>query len=257
MIDLSNEQRQFWNRNRYLHIRDSLAPRVAESLLSWTEELGAWPEVPGKWMKYFEAPRLLCRVENFIPYHEGLRAFLTDDTMMKIVSELMGEEAVLFKEKINFKLPGGNGFTAHQDAPAFTTFGQKYHITLMVAVDACNPANGCLEVVNGFECGDLLEQAEDGTIAPHVEQSLKWAPVLMNPGDLLFFDSYLPHRSAANRSDSPRRALYVTYNKRSEGSVRDDYFSQKRKVFPPEVERIAGEPLSKESQRYNLGNPIR
>ena len=91
-------------------------------------------------MKYFEnssktGERLLCRVENFIPYHDGLRALLTDGDVMRILSELMGEQAVLFKEKINAKLPGGSGFTAHQDAPAFITFGQRYHITMMIAVD--------------------------------------------------------------------------------------------------------------------------
>jgi hypothetical protein len=35
-----------------------------------------------------------------------------------IASQLFEEEAVLFKEKINFKLPGGCGFAAHQDTPA-------------------------------------------------------------------------------------------------------------------------------------------
>ena len=34
------------------------------------------------------------------------------------VGELFGEPAVLFKEKINFKMPGGAGFKAHQDQQA-------------------------------------------------------------------------------------------------------------------------------------------
>ena len=33
---------------------------------------------------------------------------------MDVVSDLFDEPAVLFKEKINFKLPGGGGFLAHQ-----------------------------------------------------------------------------------------------------------------------------------------------
>jgi ectoine hydroxylase-related dioxygenase (phytanoyl-CoA dioxygenase family) len=74
---------------------------------------------------------------------------------------------------------------------------------------------------------------------------------------LLLFDSYLPHRSGPNRSQSPRRALYVTYNRTSEGDVRDAYFDHKRRTFPPEIEREPGKPLSEEAQRYNLGNPIR
>jgi ectoine hydroxylase-related dioxygenase (phytanoyl-CoA dioxygenase family) len=265
MISLNPEQHQFWNNNHYILLKNTLQTQLIDSLLLWTEELYRWPEECGKWMKYFETgqrqesaqEKLLCRVENFIPYHNGFRHFLTDEKMMHIVSTLMGEEAVLFKEKINFKLPGGSGFTAHQDAPAFTTFGQKYHITLMVAIDVCTIENGCLEVVNGFNRTDILKQAEDGTMSADVVSSFEWSPVFMNPGDLLFFDSYLPHRSAANLSEGPRRALYITYNRQSEGNVRDDYFFQKRKFFPPEIERVPGAPLSKESLRYNLGNPIR
>ena len=67
-------------------------------------------------MKYFEAPlgepggRQLCRVENFLQFHAGFDALLRGERLIGILSELMGEPAVLFKEKINFKLPGGNGF---------------------------------------------------------------------------------------------------------------------------------------------------
>ena len=35
--------------------------------------------------------------------------------MQGIVSQLFGEEAVLYKEKINFKLPSGEEFKPHQD----------------------------------------------------------------------------------------------------------------------------------------------
>jgi ectoine hydroxylase-related dioxygenase (phytanoyl-CoA dioxygenase family) len=61
----------------------------------------------------------------------------------------MEEPAVLFIEKINFKLPEGNAFLPHQDAPAFTSFNQHYHIILMLSMDAAKPANGCLEMVAG------------------------------------------------------------------------------------------------------------
>jgi hypothetical protein len=51
--------------------------------------------------------------------------------------------------------------------------------------------------------------------------------------NLLSFDSYLPHRSAANRSSAPRRALYVTYNRLCEGEQRADYYRDKREKFRP------------------------
>ena len=79
----------------------------------------------------------------------------------------------------------------------------------------------------------------------------------LEPGDVLFFDSYLPHRSAQNHSHVPRRALYVTYNRLSEGDRRADYFADKRQNFPPECEREKGVDYSDAEALYNLGNPIR
>ena len=126
--------------------------------MEWAEDLAARPETPGKWMKYFEAPlhdpegRQLCRVENFLEYHAGFDRLLRGERILGILSELMGEPAVLFKEKINFKLPGGNGFLAHQDAPAFSSFGQHYHVTMSVSVDRSTPENGCLQVAPKSRC---------------------------------------------------------------------------------------------------------
>jgi ectoine hydroxylase-related dioxygenase (phytanoyl-CoA dioxygenase family) len=163
---------------------------------------------------------------------------------------------VLFKEKINFKLPGGAGFEPHQDAPAFTTFGQCYHITVMVSIDAGTRENGCLEVVDGCHGAGLLPQAKDGTLDRAWADAQVWKPLETRPGDVLFFDSYVPHRSGPNRSGAPRRALYVTYNRESDGDYRSQYFAQKRAAFPPECERKLGIDYSAAARVYNLGNPI-
>lgn len=45
--------------------------------------------------------------------HRGLAALITRRRIQQAVSELFGEAAVLFKDKINFKLPGGDGFKEH------------------------------------------------------------------------------------------------------------------------------------------------
>ena len=62
-------------------------------------------------MKYFEKTehdgRQLCRIENFVPYHKALCDLLTGPTTIAVLAKLFGEDAVLFKEKINFKLAGG------------------------------------------------------------------------------------------------------------------------------------------------------
>jgi len=259
MIKLREESRRSWRANRHLVLRGALDRLELEWLRKWTEELAAWLETPGKWMKYFEAnsARLLCRVENFLPYHDGFRALLQRPDLLRCLEELMGESAVLFKEKLNFKLPGGGGFAPHQDAPAFTSFGQTYHVTLLFSADRMTTENGCLEMVHGFRTARTLPQEEDGTLRRDVADALAWHPLPLEPGDLALFDSYVPHRSGPNRSAEPRRALYVTYNRASQGDHREEYFALKRRLFPPECERVPGVPLDEASRIFNLGNPIR
>jgi len=57
----------------------------------------------------------------------------------------------------------------------------------------------------------------------------------------VFFDSYLPHQSAPNGTSDPRRVLYVTYNRASDGDHRAQYYADKRASYPPDIEREQGE----------------
>jgi len=148
-----------------------------------------------------------------------------------------GEEAVMFKEKINYKLPGGGEFKPHQDAQAgWGQYGHTFHISVLITVDPSDMQNGCLEVVRGRHKDGLLgpEWAELGD---EVVKEMKWEEVPTGPGDVLFFDSFVPHRSGNNLSSRPRRALYATYNKLSEGECRARYYQDKRLSFPPDIER--------------------
>ncbi len=261
MSYFTDEQLQCWEHHGYVHIPAYLDDKATAELQQWVTQLTDWPETAGKWMKYFESTaandRQLCRVENFIEYHEGFEELLAGARIYGMLSELMSEQAVLFKEKINFKLPGGSGFGVHQDAPAFTSFGQKYHITMMLSVDDSTVENGCLQVVkNGWHKKGLLPQAEDGSIDREFAKTLNWEHLPVKAGDMLLFDSYIPHGSDGNTSDKSRRALYVTYNKLSEGDHRRDYYADKRIVFPPEIEREAGKDYSNAGV-YNVGNPVR
>ena len=64
------------------------------------------------------------------------------------------------------------------------------------------------------------------------------------PGDVLFFDSFVPHRSGPNRTSVQRRVLYVTYNGASAGDSRERYYADKRASYPPDCEREAGKDYS-------------
>lgn len=259
---LNADELQFWKDNHYLVVQQPFTPEQRRDLQEWTNEMIHWPEIPGRWMKYFEASpltseKMLCRIENFLPFHAEFRSLLQNEILFEILEQLMGEPATIFKEKINLKLPGGGSFGAHQDAPAFVTFGQRYHVTMMLAIDDSTVDNGCLQFSSPVEAYDTLPQNPDGTICSQLEKELVWRPLEVNAGDVVLFDSYLPHRSPPNPSQISRRAGFITYNRQSEGNRRDDYFADKRRYFPPECERIPGRDYSEKESLYNLGNPIR
>jgi 2-aminoethylphosphonate dioxygenase len=260
-IALDDARKATWKENHFLVYRGALDSAGVHRLRTWVDELSQWPETPGKWMKYFESgnehDRQLCRVENFVPYHDALNELVRGRETMSILDQLMDESAVLFKEKVNLKLPGGAGFSAHQDAPAFATFGHRYHITMLIAVDDATTENGCLEMSDPVAVYEYLDQEADGTISRSLEAEMPWRALELSAGDVVFFDSYIPHRSMANQSDGSRRALYLTYNRLAEGDVRDAYFVAKRGSFPPECERAPGVDYEGQPSPYNLGNPIR
>ena len=120
-------------------------------------------------------------------------------TLLDVAGRLLGEPAVLYKEKINYKLPGGAGYSAHQDAPAYPMISA--HVSAMIAIDDADETNGGLEVVSDHFDAVLPTDAR-GCIEPAVAASLDWLPVAVPAGSTLWFHSRTPHRSAANRSSS-------------------------------------------------------
>jgi len=257
-VPISDVQLDHWNRFGWMHIKGWYSKGEMISIKAATDDLQARPEVVGKCMKYFEGPggdsRTLCRIENFLQYESIYAELLQGNANQNLLSLLFHERAALFKEKINFKLPGGQGFSAHQDAPAFTTFGQRFHVTMMLSIDHATKGNGCLEIARTSRLDDTLAMKEDLTLSDEVVGRFEWKSIETIPGDLVLFDSYVPHRSAANVSDVPRRALYATYNKATDGEFRERYFAEKRQAFPPDAERQAG--AQYDAGVFNVGNPV-
>ena len=131
---------------------------------AWVEELERRPERPGAEMVYHEpklndpSVRLVQRIENFCAFHSGFGE-LVQDRLKSAIEVLMGEPALLFKDKINFKMAGGAGFEAHQDQQAGWSVYAPLFVTALVSIDAATLANGCLEIADAPRVAGLMERS--------------------------------------------------------------------------------------------------
>lgn len=227
---LTDAQRAAFARDGWLVLRGALSAEQVAELDRWVGEVAGWAREDGPGMHHFEqtdAGPAIARSEDLIGAHAGLRGFLCDGQIIGWVGDLLGEPATLYKEKVNYKQPGGAGFAPHQDAPAYRFV--DHHVSVMVPIDAATEANGCLSFAPGFQRGRLPETR--GRITPEVAAGLDWRAVPVQPGDVVLFDSFAPHKSGTNATDRPRRALYLTYNAASKGDWRDRYYADKRAEF--------------------------
>lgn len=239
---LSTEQLQDFDRDGYLLLRNRFKSKDIEQIVSWVNEVQSYPEIPGKYMMYFEkslldgGKRILQRMENVYEYHQGFKDLFDSDPVKGVISDLFQEPAILFKDKINFKLPGGGGFDWHQDQQAGWWVYAKIFITALICIDRVTPDNGPLEISAGHHKRGLIGKEWEPLNDDNMKE-MRFESMMLNPGDMVFFDSFVPHGSGPNMTDQSRRVLYITYNKLSEGDHRKQYYSDKRKSFPPDCER--------------------
>jgi hypothetical protein len=242
---LTEEQLGAFTRDGFVRVPGFFDAAHTAEVTAWVDELTARPEEPGQHWVYHEpsltdpARSLIQRVEKFADVDPRFAHLFCSGRLHSAVSELLGERAELFKEKINYKMPGGPGFRPHQDSQAGWGVYASYFVTALVAIDPCTLENGCLEIAAGEQRRELLTEEwkplDDDTVA-----RLDFRPVPAEPGDALFFDSFAPHQSGPNRTEHQRRVLYVTYNRASEHPQRVRYFADKHRSFPPDIEREPG-----------------
>jgi len=240
---LTEEHLRVFARDGYLVVPAMFDADEMKSISSWVDEVQSWPEAQGGAWKYFENTedglRLLSRVERIVKFHSEFRELTASNRMLGACAQLFGEPAVLFKDKINFKLPGAGGFDLHQDVQAGWNRYGSLHITVSVAIDSADLESGCLELVGGLHSRGLLGSEWEPLTEDHIKGA-NLAPIKAQPGDAVFFDSYAPHRSGPNRSQQQRRLLYVTYGKAADGDQMEKYYQDKFENYPPDIERQQG-----------------
>ncbi len=236
---ISDEQIDAFKNDGFLVVRQGFDADEMKQIDTWTKELVALPEASGKHWVYHEKSLkgddadLIGRIENIAPFHDGFAEL--SQVLRAPVAQLLGEEAELFKEKVNFKMPGGDGFKPHQDSQAGWDHYADFFISALVSIDEATPENGCLKMVSGHHQRGLFKSWEP--LSDEDMAGMEFVMVPTKPGDIVFFDCYAPHASEPNLTEETRRIYYATYNRLSAGRHMAQYYADKHKNFPPDIDR--------------------
>ena len=94
---------------------------------------------------------------------------------------------------------GQHSYATHQDAPAYKQI--NHHCTCLISVDASTVQNGCLEFASGRHNEGIIGLTEDGIVSEEAAGPMKFVACETEPGDVVLFSSYVPHRSMKNLSE--------------------------------------------------------
>ena len=83
---------------------------------------------------------------------------------------------------VNYRLAGSGGFSPDLDSTAYEHLKNIKHLTILLAVDPSNMANGGLEVVEGSHKMDVPIDPKDNCIEPTWVKSQAWVPVQLKAG---------------------------------------------------------------------------
>jgi len=252
---LTEQQVAEFEQKGFVVVKGVFDRATMDTVSTWLDELRDKNPGAGREAKYYEkstitSENILVRIEYVLGDHNPeITTLLLSPATIECLTQLFGEPPVLFKEKINYKLPGCRPDKLHQDQAAGWNAYGDYYITMGIAVDENRKENAALSFLKSGNYQKRLMSEEWHPLSeadPPYQPEDEYVPLEADPGDVIFFDSYVPHGSPANTSDRSRRNIFLTFNRRSAGDMRARYYLDKWAAYPP---NDAEHPLAPDSYR--------
>jgi phytanoyl-CoA hydroxylase len=218
---LTDEHRRFYREHGYVVVGGLFSPDEAARYRDHFMGLRRRGDYAGDFAGVDAGERdPLKRYPRMIHMHrwdEVSLGWLLDARINACLTGLIGREPYAVQTMLYFKPPGARGQALHQD-----NFYLKAQpgtcLAAWMALDRCDEANGCMQVVPGSHQWPILctEKADTRVsftdVTVPLPPGVAARPVPMEPGDVLFFHGALVHGSYPNTSaDRFRRALIGHY----------------------------------------------
>jgi phytanoyl-CoA hydroxylase len=154
-------------------------------------------------------------------WDEVSRQWLLEERLRTCLRAFLGQDPYAVQTMLYFKPPGARGQALHQDQ-YYLRAQPGTCVAAWLALDPCDEENGCLQIVPAtgdlpILCAVQADTTKSFTdITVPIPDGMDAEAVVMQPGDVFFFNGTLIHGSFPNSSqDRFRRSLiahYVTGN---------------------------------------------
>jgi phytanoyl-CoA hydroxylase len=218
---VTSEQKQSFVENGYLVLRGLFSPAEVQTLSDHYMDLRQQGQKPGDFSGVdLTSNDPLKRFPRMIHMHRWDQPsldWLLDARIARSLTDLMGAEPYAVQTMLYFKPPLARGQALHQDQ-YYLRVQPGTCIAAWLALDACDEENGCLQVVPGSQSWPLLCTVKADTtqsftdITVPIPAGTPVQAMLMQPGDVLFFNGQVVHGSGPNNSTTRfRRSLIGHY----------------------------------------------
>lgn len=230
---LTKEQKEFFAEEGYVIVK-GLFTEANLAEIDETFEAISTQSIPG----YFEPDhssevtdplKKYPRVMHPHRFNETAKRYMLHQPVLDVLADLYEEEALAAQSMFYYKPPGSRGQALHQDN-FYLQVEPGNCIAAWTAIDAADEENGGLLIVpktNDYEisCPDIADSKESFTthyVKPPKDE--KAMPVIMDRGDVLFFNGNLIHGSYRNKTkDRFRRAFICHYANASATHINNHY----------------------------------
>lgn len=213
-------QKAFYDTNGYVLVPSLFSPDEVEFYKQHFMNLRS-EERPGDFsgvdLQSSDPLKKFPRMIHMHRWDESSRKWMIDKRLNEVMTALLGREPFAVQTMFYFKPAGARGQALHQDQ-YYLRAQPGTCMAAWMAIDRCDEANGCLEVVPGSQSWPILCTTKADTtqsftdVTVPIPAGVRAQPIVMNPGDVLFFNGSLVHGSLPNRtSDRFRRALIGHY----------------------------------------------
>lgn len=181
-------------------------------------EAGTYPgDFPGVNLSDEDPLKRYPRMIHMHRWDEVSLRWMTDPRLDACMSAFGGASPLAVQTMLYFKPPGARGQALHQDN-YYLQVKPGTCLAAWMALDDCDEANGCLQVVPGTqETPELCLQKADTSqsftdVTVPLAEGMQARPMVMKAGDVLFFNGQLVHGSLPNTTtDRFRRSLIGHY----------------------------------------------